>query len=286
MNTQSTSESEERRESRHIDRDSCLDLLHDLLSPAERTTILEHLTVCSECERLLQETAADREQGRATSVLRSEVREELAAEKPVETSPSERSKRADRHSGSLRPRVISNLPRVLRRPRYQIGAGLAVAAALLVMVLWPSQREIGDAPSLYWFPAYSSDVRLRTDMEAASDEDLLAGFEAYAEHSPGQAIELLRKAKASEQMETLRKIYLGSALAWSGEYEDAAILLESALAQALPDPWGSEARWTLYVAWMKSGREASADSLLHVLSKETGEIGDRARLFLEKQKSD
>ena len=120
-------------------------------------------------------------------------------------------------------------------------------------------------------------MRERAAVEATSSEDLAAGLEAYGDRDLEGAIDLLRSAEASGHLEEIRKIYLGSALAWNGAYPEAVSVLQEVSARTLPDPWGSEARWSLYVALKGSGWQRGADSLLHILSEESGEIGERAR---------
>jgi hypothetical protein len=78
-------------------------------------------------------------------------------------------------------------------------------------------------------------------------------------------------------LEGVRAVYLGSALALSGRYGEAADVLRGVSLTAIPDPWGREARWTLYVALVECGRGQAADSLLKSLAEEPGEIGRRAR---------
>ena len=86
----------------------------------------------------------------------------------------------------------------------------------------------------------------------------------------------------STALETVRKVYLGSALALSGEHREAADILDGVSLDSLPEEWRGEAQWTLYVALDESGREARADSLLQALSQKAGEIGERARRTLER----
>jgi len=129
---------------------------------------------------------------------------------------------------------------------------------------------------LRWLPESTGDLQIRAATETV-DPTLAAGFEAYASHDAETAIALLQSAEATGRLEILRKIYLGNALAWEGKYAEAAAILTTVRARILPDPWGSESRWTLYVALRESGDATAADSLLRVLATERGEGGERAR---------
>ena len=108
-------------------------------------------------------------------------------------------------------------------------------------------------------------------------QELLAGLEAYSRDDLGLSVLLLDKAQVTGQLETLRRLYLGSALARQGEYVRAARLLRNMAITELPDPWSMEGRWTLYVALKGSGETTAADSLLTVLRQDAGELGARAR---------
>jgi hypothetical protein len=130
---------------------------------------------------------------------------------------------------------------------------------------------------LNWLPLSAGGPALRSSLEITTDKDLAAGLDAYGARDLDQAITLLERAEASGQLETARKIFLASALAWSGDHAEAVSLLRTVYTPILPDPWGAEARWTLYVALRESGQTASADSLLSILAQERGDVGDRAR---------
>jgi len=106
------------------------------------------------------------------------------------------------------------------------------------------------------------------------------GLQAYEARDLDNAIELLAGQEAAGLQETIRRIYLGSALALKGRSAEAVSVLRTVRAQTLPDPWGSEARWTLYVVLRECGSQSAADSLLRVLARERGQVGERARRFL------
>jgi hypothetical protein len=58
-------------------------------------------------------------------------------------------------------------------------------------------------------------------------------------------------------------------------------ILEPVRFSSVPEQWGREAHWTLFVALRGAGRDASADSLLRILAERPGEVGERARRILE-----
>jgi hypothetical protein len=155
----------------------------------------------------------------------------------------------------------------------------AIAAAALLLVLLPEKER--SVSTLNWLPLSAEGPSLRSSVEAIANKDLAAGLDAYAARDLDQAITLLERAEASEQMETIRKIFLASALAWSGNHAEAVSVLQTINLRTLPDPWGGEAHWTLYVALEKSGQTASADSLLRILAQERGDVGDRARRLVQ-----
>jgi tetratricopeptide (TPR) repeat protein len=110
--------------------------------------------------------------------------------------------------------------------------------------------------------------------------DLEQGLEAYERGDYRRAVEILDRAGVAGLVATegtIRMIYLGNALAWEGKYDEAVRILEGVAFPLLPDEWSEEAQWTLFVAMKRSGRKASADSLLHHLASMEGAVGKRAR---------
>jgi hypothetical protein len=281
------------RQAGHLDEDLCRDLLSGFLSNAEREEVLAHVATCPTCERLFAERVLEREHLRASRTFRVDPEGELAVEKhEVGVAPV----RAE--EGPLRVRESDDAPMpsplwelwakirtaahtVLQRPQHRYATGLVAVVTILLIIFWPRQMDRPDDLLLRWLPESTGDLQIRATTEAV-DADLAAGFEAYANHDAQTAIALLRDAEATGRLEMLRKIYLGNALAWEGKYTDAAGILRTVRARILPDPWGSETRWTLYVALRESGDQAAADSLLRVLATERGEVGDRARAIPSK----
>jgi len=154
--------------------------------------------------------------------------------------------------------------------------GIAAVLAVLLLSFLPSGTDQTDI-TLHWIPTASGGLQVRAAADAAEHTELAAAFEAYAERNLDRAIPLLRDSEATGHLETMRRVFLGSALARIGQHDEAVEILRSVRARTLPDPWGSEARWTLYLALNAGGHQAAADSLLRVLATERGEVGDRAR---------
>jgi hypothetical protein len=161
---------------------------------------------------------------------------------------------------------------------------VAAAAVVILVLMMPRGTEISTELELQVLPSYSFQLESRDVPESRASEDLKEGLLAYDHREFGRAAELLQKVEASELDEvdkTIRQIYLGSALAWDGRYEEAIKALQTVSFQSVPGEWGREAHWTLFVALKGAGRNAAADSLLQVLAKKSGEIGERARQVLE-----
>ncbi|GEM_PF-3228318 len=258
----------------HVSDDTLLDLLHHLLSESEAGQVLTHLAACPGCEDRFRERVAEQERLRATRVLRVAPGGGLVIERPTPEIPGQ--VEAGGGMWNALGRRWAGFVEGFRRPQYRWAGGLVVAVAVLLLVLVPRFGGLSGGDGLVWLPNSFDDARYRSSSPGVLDGDLASGLEAYANRDIDRAIRFLGRAEASGALETVRKVYLGSALAWKGEYERAADVLEGVASRALPDPWGREAWWTLYVALKKSGRTAEADSLLSVLAAEPGDIGDRA----------
>lgn len=286
----------------HTGEDLCRDLLNGFLSADEKDMALAHIAACSACERFFAERVAERERLLATRALRTGQEGGIVVEKlqvdgvraqaeegPLVTELQEdlrksrgvvdeggRPVRIDGGRGRGWAGIWASILAVFRRPRYGFALGMTAAVVVLLVILWPRQQE-GPASSLRWIPTSSGGLQMRAAAEAAASDQLAEGFDAYSAHDVARAIELLQGTEASGQLETHRRVFLGSALAMNGEYVEAVQVLTSVRARTLPDPWGSEARWTLYIALRESGQRVAADSLLRILASERGDVGDRAR---------
>lgn len=265
----------------HPDEHMVLDFLLGFLSPTENEKILSHLASCPACEKLFLRRAADSERFAATRVLRFLPNGEMAVERRGTALRADGVKEFD--PWDLLSKIWNGIRSGFRRPRYQLAGGLAAVTALFLMI-WFYGVRTPDAPQLYMLRPYSFQLHSRDITGAVPSEDLWAGLEAYNNKEFKRAIELLQNAKLSEQdaaHETIRKIYLGSALAWNRDYDEAVELLETIPFQLVPPEWSREAHWTLYVALKGSGRDESADSLIEIMSAKPGEVGERARRLLK-----
>jgi hypothetical protein len=275
MNHRSDSSSREGIPDRHIDADLCLDLLNDLLPPDEKQKLLSHLAVCPSCEKFFRERARVRDRLLAGKTLRSLAGGDLVLEKSLESGPD----RVQRES--LWDSVTGFWPEVLRRlrrPHFRLAGGVALAAVVVLLVIRLQLRESSDI-LICALPTTYDDTRLRA-IAGAAGKDLAGGLEAYAQEDLDRATSLLKKAEAGE-LENVRRVYLGSALALEGRYPDAVEVLQTVPFEVVPEEWRHEAQWTLYVSLKRTGREASADSLLRILAERPGEVGGRARRLLD-----
>lgn len=278
MNDQRKSDSKKPRRTPHLGEDTLLDLIQNLLPVEQKEQALSHLTRCSACEQQLQARVAERERLRASRVLRTLPSGELVAERREDVADAPAMKHGG--VGETLSDFWENLLAGFRRPVYPLAVSAVVVAAVLLVVLWPRPGEPPGSSSLTWLRAYTEDIRLRDAVDATPGDLLAGGLEAYADRDLAHAADLLGQVRVSGPLEIIRNIYLGSALAWDGKYGEAVTVLENTPVHAVPDPWRSEAQWTLLVALYESGRTARADSLLQSLAKEPGPAGDRARQFL------
>ena len=252
------------RRGEHLDEDGCLDLLHNLLTPAERDTILEHVAVCSSCENLPRERAAQYERLRARGI-------------PGRASACRQSWDALTKSVMQVLRVPTAVLGVVRRRRFQV-AGVAGAALVIMLSTWRSNRApVMIASQLQLLETGIGDVRFRGSLDPASAEQLSAAVEAYGNLDFGAAVRILRRLEVPPDFEDFRKIYLGSSLAWMERYDEAARVLEHVDLETVPEPWSGEAHWTLYIALRESGDPVKAESLLAILKLYDGAVGVRAR---------
>ena len=272
-----SSDNEEQKS--HLDEDVCLSLLQGLLTADERDRVLAHLDDCPRCQGFLQERAGEWERLRASRRLRFEDSGEVTLERPEEILRAQEAEGDESRPRAPLSEAWIGFLAALRKPRFRFAFGFVAAAVLFLVLVPPLLRSPHDA-SLIWLPVEDRSSPKRTLLREASDE-LDRGIEAYARRDLREAIELLEKAEASGPYDTFRRVYLGSALAWSGKYEEATEVLRTVRTRVVPGRWGPITRWTLYVALKESGRKASADSLLRLLVDEPGEVGERARQLMQ-----
>lgn len=265
MNHPKTKDPDDRGRDPHVTEDLCLDLLHDLLAPEDAARACEHLAVCPDCEELLRSVVSADEQLRASRAL--ELQPDGTFAMRNRTNPIE--------SVSPLRGLLEPLRTLWHQPPFRLAAGLAVITAVLLIVA-PWEKQSAAGYRLYPLPVHFVETHARAIDTGGGDGHLAAGLEAYAAQRYVRAITLLEQAEATEHFETIRQIYLGSALAWEERHLEATAILQPLALHTLPDPWGAEAQWTLFVALKMSGRKARADSLLEVMRSLPGEIGARA----------
>ncbi len=236
----------------HLDDDLCIDLLAGLLPNEDRERQLEHIRACPACEQLLRRNASERERLHSSAA-------KLAANKRTSVVPLSSARRSP-----------------LRTAGWTAGFALAAAITALIVLPHRAKMDLGLRP----MPAFTELTRMRAEGSASIEAKLAEGLNAYSEARYEQAIPFLRDAaEASARFEMMRRVYLGNALAMTGDHTEAVATLESLPFAVLPDPWAGEAAWTLALSYMESGRMASADSLLALLADQPGAIGLRASVL-------
>ena len=269
--------------SRHIDEHVCFDLIQGLLPPGEEKEILAHISDCAACERLFQALAAESARVDATMAVRSPADGEILLER---RGTALRRKRTIRFTlWDKLARWREHMRGLFLRPRYRLAGAIAVVLAVLMRVLLPQFSGPSQSPDLHMLPLYAFTLETRAVDDRVPD-DLRAGLDAYQRKDFENAVDFLTRPTLSDldlPEEAIREIFLGSALAWNGDYRGAAEVLDKASLEIVPGEWGREARWTLYVSLRESGRTTAASTLLKALAKETGPLGERARRALDRE---
>jgi len=248
----------------HLDEDACLDLVHGLLRREEEKPLLAHARACTACQELVRSAIAERERLRAQAGL---MRSKSSARGKIRT-------------GRWVDRWVEWIPGAGRIPvpRLALGLGAAAIAIVVISTRLPMGGPSGsDEVRLQWLPEVSGTLVSRDPRSEETDPKLVAGLKAYAHHDAAEAIRHLEASRASGRTESLRLVYLGSALAWDGRHDEAAATLRGLDVESLPEPWRSETQWTLALALRATGRMKSADSLLSTLATTEGAVGERAR---------
>ncbi len=248
-------------ESTHFTEDSCLELILGLLTDFEATLMVEHAASCAPCAEMLRARSAEVETAAASM-------------------PPELLRPATLRAEAAAAKAGAGFFERLRAALWPTRLGFATAAAaLLLLVVLP--RTLRDTPTdlLRSIPRPGEELQLR--IGSGGSPELSVAIDAYDRGDLDNAVHMLQELELAEPLESLRRVYLGNALARSGEYARAVDALESIPFDLVPDPWSSEARWTLYVALLEDGRAGGADSLLRVIAKEPGDVGDRARERIE-----
>ena len=239
----------------HLGHDRLLDLAEGLLPADLRATALAHLKSCPACETRFQDIAASqaRAQSEASTVL---------------GGGATRFGRATVHA------------RPLRQARWLLVTG-AVAAALAIALFSARDRVPRRIASQMdsSLPVARLRGAIRDVQSSAADSAVLAGLDAFNRNDYDAARRILESTRGKGGMETVRRVYLGSVRLQLGDAAGARSILLGLPEQRIPEPWKSEARWTLALALAGSDHHEAADSLLQVLSAEQGPVADRAKAY-------
>lgn len=248
----------------HLDDDMCVDLVLELLPANGASAAVQHVEQCADCEQRVREVAGEYEDLLVRvhdGELRATLRRSIGAKTQVRPARSS---------------AWSSLLTAFKQPPLRFAAGLAVVV-LIVLLFLPTRSPNRDFRLLEKLPPFTSEAERRTELPLTLGDRLISGLDAYDRDDFDRAQRELRAARSTGPVDLYRQIYLASALALSGQYDESTKLLESLPLDLVPEPWSSEARWTLFVAFRASEQNVRADSLLHVLAQEPGEIGERAR---------
>jgi hypothetical protein len=228
----------------HPGDDLWLDVVNGLADASARSAALRHARDCASCARRLEEFAATHARGFA---------------------------RADAALGGARA----------ARPwrgdaRRLLPVAAAVAAVLGAYAVWTVSRPAAPpAPgTIAWLPAPAADVLTRSAREDATDARLLEGLDAYAARDAGRARRLLATARAAGALEQVRLLYLGNAELQLGHPGRALAALRAVELARVPEPWRSEARWSMALALDGAGDPAAADSIRRALAAAPIRRGD------------
>lgn len=237
--------------SSHPTDDAILDLVAGLLEEPEGERLHAHFGSCAPCEARYRERAGSWELGRARIPAQWGGAPELPA--------------------VARSRGVS----------WRVGGLVAAAAAAsLVVAIVAGPERRGGAAGDHPFVALPSPEELMVTRGAApggNGDTWREGLAAYAGGEMVRASELLSLNRGSAYDQPMRLLYLASSLAFSGRHAEALRTLESVEEASLPEPWRGESRWMRFLLLRSTGRTASAEALLAILSREEGEVGDRAR---------
>lgn len=262
----------------HPPEEAWLDVVLGVAAAEQEARLLEHARDCRECEAILLQRSGEIEAERAAYRLtRDEGGQLTVTRRTPSVIDDPRSAAAAPPAGFLRA--------WLTRPKFGFALSLAIAASLLFFLAPRLMRKDADLRStILALPTETEEVRRRAGETDAPSPAFADALIAYERGDLGAAVELLDTLRAEREWELLRRLYLGNALARLGRHEDAARALRPVATPNVPDPWGAEARWTFYVALRESRRASSADSLLRLLSRESGALGARARAEAAKRR--
>lgn len=241
-------------DSQHPNDDVLIDVAMQLVEAEAEQAILRHIGSCQPCEARFHRLAAEWE---LAAVRADEIRR-----RPRATSGSHH--------------LLTWVGSIASRP---ITRWVAAAATLVVLLITLAPQLWKSAPqsALTVLPELTSDVLQRAALPESDSARLKQAMNAYKHGNYEDAVAALSAMETIGPVEALRRVYLASALAWIGRYQDAIDTLDPAPLYAVPDPWSAEAKWTLYVCLMKTAQTDRAQRVLDDLARMPGEAGDRAR---------
>jgi hypothetical protein len=258
--------------SHHPDDDLLLDLVLDLLPREKEEQVLDHVAHCAACESRMRSQAGEMErlvpEASATALRHAAI---LGRTQHGLGASAE-------HPGlSVAERIRGWLGGPWTARRILPLGGLAGSLALILILLIPRGPTIQSQIEANWLPSSPALVQRGGTKDNALSGRLAEGLAAYNRHDLANAIRNLEEATVPYELEPFRRLYLANALTISGDYAQAVKVLRRYSPDFLPEPWATEGYWTLLVAFERSGRRASADSLRRLLATRPGQIGERIR---------
>jgi hypothetical protein len=252
----------------HPREDELLELVNGLLPESARREIVEHARACAACSESLRRFAATHARSHVRALDSLERADSSLAGPP--------------HAMAAAAAAPASARSILRLPSRRVPA-LAAAAALIVAVggylaFSAARRDAAtDVGPIAWLPAPEGGILARDSQAGGADPDVAEGLAAYRNRDLSNARRLLARARAEGALEQVRLLYLGDARLRLGETRAALETLRSIDFDQVPEPWKSESRWALSLAFEAEGRRNEADSLWQLLEVRTDEIGERAR---------
>jgi len=262
----------------HPPEEAWLDVVLGVAAADREARLLEHARDCRECEAILLQRSGEIVTDRAAYRLTRDEGGQLTVTRRTPGGIDDARGAAAAPPGGFFRAWLTG-------PKLGFALSLAIVASLLFFLAPRLMRDGADLRStILALPTETEEVQRRAGETGAPPPAFADALRAYERGDLGAAAELLDTLRAEREWEVLRRLYLGNALARLGRHADAARALRPVATPSVPDPWGSEARWTFYVALRESRRAGSADSLLRLLSRERGALGLRARTEAEKRR--
>ena len=241
----------------HMSDEVLTDLAMNLLPGGHASKAVEHIASCSACEERFRGIAAEWESSAAR------VDEILS-----------QARRAD-HARASTPSAYERY--VHPNIKWAVTAAALIVIAMIVPMLVPEPDE---GPVATKLPPLTRDVLPRAVISGEQNEVLMKGLNAYAEDDLDKAIVALQQVTTEGPIDALRRVYLANALTRQGRFNEALNILEPVPLELVPDPWSSEAQWTQYVAFVRSGQTDRAQTVLEALAEQPTAAGARARAIM------